>query len=144
MLNQMIEKLKQYPKIPENLLFDILRFGIPTGSKSWGISDSNSDFDFIIPPNFPHSPDAFTPYGIVSNPKVEYPDFGSIYIYNWHSKSVFNLIFLEDPKTFIPWKRTTYIFTHLIMHFPVIKEMLRKKEKRIILFRAFLKIFYED
>jgi hypothetical protein len=140
---KVIAELKHKKYISNELQKEINEYGIQTGSWLFGGYGSDSDVDYIIPPEFPHTWAEFKElqeYCYLSS-EIDYSgeELNSIYV-KTENGGVYNLLFI-NPKKLNQWIEATTIMYNLTRHHEI-KELIKNKDNRVSLFETLKTMIY--
>ena len=137
-----LEKLKNKPPLPDDITKVITIQARLFGSCLFGGFTQDSDFDFIIPPNFPYSWLELSQYGVV-NQVDDYSnmELSSIYVRSKSGK-ILNLLFIHDNFYDI-YLEATDIMVKIVDN-PKIHNLIQNKTNRIALFQTIKEMLVEE
>lgn len=134
---EFLNSVKLLPIPSKDILKWIRSHGSLSGSRFLGLAHADSDYDYLISPkDYEKMPD-------ISHCSCDHFDSegygggGRIVKYlRAENGKVINLLIFEDQESFDRWKKCFEILNLMKTTFPEIKESIKNKENRILLFNA--------
>ena len=145
MKQELRDQLKTKPCMSKEITDAIYKYGTQTGSNKWNCATPESDYDIILPVDFPYSMHNILDaggiydenYGVVTD--TEY--FYSIYVKLFNLEKIYNLLLMKTDESYHMWYEATKVMVQLTNENEMFRRAIIDKRKRVNFFENLKTLF---